>query len=892
MNRWFTFIVLYLFFCQLDAQTVLDIKSNIRTQTIVFPQEKVYIHTDKAAYNSGDTIWYRIYLVDAALHVSDLALSRYVYVDLVDPMGKILNHSMIRPDEDDCYHNSIVLDGDLAESYYMIRGYTQYMLNRPDYVFQKKVFVSDPQSHIAYISVHFTQTGNRRGSAKINFKDRGGNLIEGVKYTAGVDTMYNLPVYTTDREVGFRIIPDKQQTLFVAVEYNNRVYRKYVSIPELDEVFDVGFYPEGGYILADEENVVGFKALNVKGIAEQVEITLMDGSGNLVTTVHSNVLGMGKLSYYAQAGKEYIAVCTNAQGITKEVRLPDARQDVYTLQAQWKKDNLTICARQGSLAPAAPLWLVVHVRGMVVREGAIMPNAEISFPITPFPSGVVHILLLDDSMNLLSERLLFCLNKDRAAAEITIDRRNYSKREHIQASIKVKDQEGFPLSGSYSVSVTDNNDLLPEKAFTIESVLLLSSDLRGYIESPGYYFNEDEDRSDDLDALLLTQGWRRYNLPAVVKGVIEAPAIYAQQSQEISGIIRKIFSGKPIIKDSVMLFAPQAGLWDVTQSGERGAFLFDDMEQPDSTRYIIRAISAKSRETEVVVNAPPVLYAYPFAPPPNMSGALWELSGKDYPEKANHKYSFEDGLCITELSPAVVMSNRISMERGVPAQYTSIFSSGTGIIISPKMIEEEIRSTNNVLSLLVNNISGLDYTIGEFGRPVLFFPMASTSFSLRGARWPAAIYVDDCLMDEEFDIRYIPLTDIVSIEAMKRPSSALMGMDGTMGGAVLIMTNKWGDGRIDYQTNPGIKTIMPLGYKRYVEFYAPKYETSDSLYATMPDLRTTIFWKPNNIVVHGTSTFDFYAADADTTYSIVIEGITDNGKIFRQMQQIERTDIR
>ena len=44
----------------------------------------------------------------------------------------------------------------------------------------------------------------------------------------------------------------------------------------------------------------------------------------------------------------------------------------------------------------------------------------------------------------------------------------------------------------------------------ILSYLLLSSELKGHIENPRYYFNENEDRTNDLDALMLTQGWRHY----------------------------------------------------------------------------------------------------------------------------------------------------------------------------------------------------------------------------------------------------------------------------------------------------------------------------------------------------------------------------------------------
>ena len=887
MKKLLLLIFLHLISFCLVAQTALDIKSNFLKQSIIFPQEKVYIHTDKSAYVSGETIWFRIYLVDASLHVSDLAISRYVYVDLIDPMGNVVSHSMIRPNEEDCYHNNIILDGDLPEGHYMIRGYTKYMLNRPDYIFQKKVFISDSQSHNADISVSFTKTGNHRGNAKIAFKDRNGNSIEGVKFTAGVDTTYNLQVHNKDKEVTFRILPDIQQTLYVAFEYQNRVHRKYVSIPDLNEDYDISFYPEGGDILANTENVIGFKAVSTKGVSEFVQVSVMDEAGNMVTSANSNALGMGKLSYFAQANKKYVAVCINAQNIVKEIKLPDARSDVFSLQALWKEDTLSIIARQGRMAPQTPLWLVVHVRGIVVREGAIKPNREVVFDKALFPSGVVHILLLDFNMNPLSERLIFCLNKERAVAEISTERDNYEKREHIQVSVNVRDQDGFPLSGSYSVSVTDNSDILPEKEFTVESVLLLSSDLKGFIESPGYYFENDVDKYEDVDALLLTQGWRRYYVSDVVKGTLELPSIPVEQSSTISGVLRKNFSGKPLLGDSVLLFAPKVGIWDQTLSGAGGGFFFSDLEFPDSTRIILQAGSAKRRETLLEVDDIPVLHSFAFAHPTKILDTFIEKHKIEYLEKANSKYSIEEGVRITELSPAVVTANRISVEKGVPAQYISVYSNGTGKMITPKMIEDEIFQTNNILSLLLDNVPGLDYATGEFGLPILFFRGASRSF-IPSSRTTAAIYIDDFLMDEEFDIRTLPLTAIASIEALRHPSTALTGMNGATG-AIFIMTNKWGDAHIQYPKNPGIKAIMPVGYKREVEFYSPKYDSPESLHAAIPDLRTTIYWKPDNHLTDGKSCFDFYAADDNTTYTVIIEGISDQGKLFRQDMQINRT---
>ena len=76
---------------------------------------------------------------------------------------------------------------------------------------------------------------------------------------------------------------------------------------------------------------------------------------------------------------------------------------------------------------------------------------------------------------------------------------------------------------------------------------------------------------------------------------------------------------------------------------------------------------------------------------------------------------------------------------------------------------------------------------------------------------------------------------------------------------------------------------MPLGYQQPVEFYAPKYDTPEKRNAPTPDLRTTIHWQP---VVQadssGVASFEFYTADDPASYSVIIEGLGNDGSIIRK----------
>ena len=74
----------------------------------------------------------------------------------------------------------------------------------------------------------------------------------------------------------------------------------------------------------------------------------------------------------------------------------------------------------------------------------------------------------------------------------------------------------------------------------ILSYFLVSSDLKGEIETPGFYFTENENRFNDLDALLLTQGWRKYNYTKSADMIRFQP----EPGLTVSGTVKEAISGK------------------------------------------------------------------------------------------------------------------------------------------------------------------------------------------------------------------------------------------------------------------------------------------------------------------------------------------------------------
>ena len=318
----------------------------------------------------------------------------------------------------------------------------------------------------------------------------------------------------------------------------------------------------------------------------------------------------------------------------------------------------------------------------------------------------------------------------------------------------------------FSVAITDNADLSIDSLNTITASLLLSSELRGYIESPDYYLQDHREAAYALDHLMITHGWRRYELTEVIKGHYSHLQTGFELAKEISGSVKAYLTGRPVANRQVMLVSNDQSLMQTTTDSV-GQFRFE-LHYPDSSSFFVMA---------------------------NNRGRI-----------GNEKIA---------LNP-------------------DIFPTG--------------------------------FQIG---------PM-STGLAL--------IYIDGIESTVD-DLNQIPPKLIESIDVFKEVGASIFGVRGA-NGAISVTTGIASDNSKNLRSNT--ITVSPLGYQKPVEFYSPTYDTQESRNFGIPDYRTTIYWKPDLLVLDDDqASFEFYTSDFPTTYSVVIEGITNEGKIIRQVETIE-----
>jgi len=797
-----------------------EIDERFNMQLEAYPQEKIHLHTDRNYYVPGEKIWFKAYVIDAVTHQFP-TFSRYVYVELISPADTLVNRVMIRQ-TDDMFYGHLPIAEVIPEGNYTLRAYTRYMDNLgDDYFFKKNIRIGNLSSNMSSKS---------QSSPK-------SPLSKNIKNTQ------------TARDD-----------------------------------FDVTFFPEGGNPVEGSLCKIAFKAINKSGSSAIITGKLIDNAGIEITDVKTLHAGMGMFVYTPMAGKRYMLKCRNENGLEKQFELPQTNPRAYTITASQRGTNLLIEVQRSTQAPDMPLYLLAHCRGMILHFAEWEKEKKAAvFSQDMFPAGVIQFVLFDGQMNPLSERLVFSKNGMSEKLEFQTDKEAYKIRDRITATLSPS-HSGRAGVGLFSVAVTDDKDVEVDESTTILSSLLLSSELKGYIENPAYYLQDNPASNAALDLLMMTHGWRRYNIPEVAKGNPESPKIPFQEGQVISGQVKSLLLARPVADSEVLIMAEDVGV-EVASSDRDGLFVFADLEFPDSTSFFIQALNSRGRDNvQITVNNesfPKPVYAQQnptFVETDNVPS----LQTNTFIEKAELRAKYDEDMQVIYLDEVVVTAKRT--EKNDPRlrfwanEYSNTTISRTEIErFNMVYVSDYLRLTSGVMvnpdgrvfirSFGANNRAG-------GGLPLVFIDGVEHY-------WP-----DKMDHPSQSPLEHVTVNVIESIDVFKGFSAAMFGMRGANG--AISITTKRGE-NVPLVEKPNLTVYTPLGYQKPIEFYAPKYETLEARQSLLPDYRTTIFWKPDIVISEETegTTFEFYTSDFPTTYSVVIEGLTLEGQIVRQVEKIK-----
>ena len=751
-----------------------------------------------------------------------------------------------------------------------------------DYLFRKNIRVAGPLSATVNTKVTFRFEKGERMSAEVIFEDiKTGKRLIPDKLSMRINTQ-PLSTVENDADTVFRFafrLPAESDRRILSVETAKS--KAFIPVPYPHGDYDVSFFPEGGNLPSGTRCAIAFKALTAEGMPEKVKGEILDSLGNIYARLETTHDGMGKFYLEADEGVKYYALCTNEQGLEKRFELPPAHRGAYSLKAETAGDSVFISVlHSGDISGLRELFLVLHTRGIVhYAEPWDDAYSKIYFDRRSFPSGILQAILFDAEMNPLSERLVFCLSQDQAMAGFTTDRQDYEKRQQVNANLQVNGPDGLPREGNFSVSVTDDNDIKQDSSLSILTTLLLTSDLKGHVNNPGFYFDVRNPLATyALDLLMMTNGWRRYNIPEVAAGKFRKMAFPPKLGMEISGRVRTLIAGRPVEKATVAAFSWESGYYEETITDSLGRFAFRGIEFPDSTGFVIQALNKSGKPgVELVIDNElfPGATKLPLSSVPGIEVVDDVKQISDYVTKADTKYTMDNGMRTIYIEEVVITAKAPEKKDYGFSYYMPKVTQPSNNVIDYEQIEELHPALTSEL------IYHIPFTRVEGGKVII----ERMKFGINGTVY-AVLIIDDMII-HEYDIDDIDPYSIERIAVLKGSQAAMLGGDGA-GGAIVITTRK---GAGIYKDVPkfNIRSITPRGFQRPAEFYAPRYDTQESRESGPPDLRTTIYWNPNvSVTPDGKAVFDFFTADAPSEYTVLIEGITSDGLIIHSRNRISR----
>lgn len=855
-----------------------------------YPQEKVYLQFDKPYYAVGDDIWFKAYITTGPRHELS-ALSGALNVELIDGRDSV-KQAIKLPVENGIVNGDFALSDTLAEGNYRIRAYTNWMRNAgPDYFFDKTIWIGGAAKNTVVLKTDYSYiTANNQTSvnALINFSSLAGAPYTGKEVSYQVqlngknalrgkgvtDDKGNLKVTFTGTTAG----AFKSGEIIANIKIDPKTtVTKTIPVTAVSNQVDVQFFPEGGYLVEGLPSKIAFKAVGADGLGKAISGKVMDNDGAEIADINTQHLGMGSFMLVPQAGKTYSARVSFADGSQRTIDLQKPRQEGFVLtinDTDPQNINLRIMA-SSSVPDSGRISLIAQSGGAVcyaaknkIQNGVVASKIAKS----KFPSGIAQFTLFDGAGNPVCERLVFINNPDQLKLEVTTAKPQYAPREKVSLQLSTNDPEDKPMISALSASVIDETRVpVDEDSETsILSQLLLSSDLKGYIEKPNYYFlHHDAKTQADLDVLMLTQGYRRFEWKQILSGETP-PVIYQpERTLQISGRVHT-HNGKPVARGKVTLFTSMGGPFIIdTLTDEQGRFAFKDLIFKDSVKFVIQARTDKNKK-DVEIDLDNVARQIVTA---NRNAADVEInvSSRILPYLQSSKEYYNQQLRAGVGNHNILLKEVVITEKKKKLENSSNLN-GAGN--ADQVIGHEV----------FDNMGCPDIATCLQGRLLGVIFRNGVPYSTRGGG-PMQIILDGIYVDSDM-FRDINPYDIASIEVLR--SGTYTAIYGSRGGSgVIVINTKRGNG--DYSAvhvyTPGVITYSPKGYYNARVFYSPQYD-DPKVNTALADARTTIYWKPNIVTgKDGRSTIEYFNAGSKGTYRVVVEGIDTEGhighKVFR-----------
>ena len=758
-------------FCQNDLN---KIQSSFNEYKIYSLREKIFTHTDKDLYVTGDIVWFKLYVANADDN-KPIDLSKLAYVEILNADQKPVLQTKVQLDKG-VGNGSLYLPVSLNSGVYKFRAYTNWMKNfDAAYFFEKSITI--------------------------------------------INTLKTL-----------KIEEPKPHS------------------------YDVQFFPEGGDLVQTIQSRVAFKIADHMGKGINCKGFLVRNNNDTIKEFEPLKFGIGSFTFTPEAGSAYKAIIKLADTtITRE--LPKVLESGYVLKVN-DQNGSQLDVNISTRIKSDFVYVFVHTRQKpVVAEKVLFKNGEAELLIekNKLGEGISHITVFNSDILPVCERLFFIRPTQKIIINSKIDEEQYTSRKQVKINLNSTDESGNLIPVDLSVAVYRLDSLEAFQSSMIDNYFWLTYELKGTIESPGYYLSEKGAEADQaIDNLMLTHGWRRFQWQNVLQHAKSSYSFVPEyRGHIINGKVTYKTSGVPVPGVLTYLSVPgsRVQLYG-SRSDSNGVVRFYTNDFYGPNEIVLQAQGDANAEYNVeIINSFADKFSQENLPPFHIQENMKSLL-TDYSTSMQVQNNF-NGKKLKEFYAPVIDSSAFY---GVPDKryklddYTR-FST----------MEEVLREY--VYEVLVRRQKENFHLIMADGDNKIFLDDPFTLFNGVPVLDPNKIMKYDPLKVKEIDVvksRHffgpLVLNGIVNFITYEPDPSTLSDLN-----AVILAY----DG-IQYQR----------------EFYSPVYESQEQQSSRMPDFRSVLYWSPDiHTDSQGKAEINFFTSDMKGIYFVILQGINADGRV-------------
>ena len=628
-----------------------------------------------------------------------------------------------------------------------------------------------------------------------------------------------------------------------------------IKVPVPGQLPDsVAFYPEGGSIVSGIETLVGFRCINFNGTPAEIKGIVVDSENNTLCRVQSGPGGHGFFSVKPSA-KSRLYLLTNKNSNRRgRYPLPVVRDSGIVLSVMTTPDKygfrVTI-QQNGTTDPNKRFFLMYSplATPSLKRELALETDTLIMFQKDMLPYGLASIMITDEEGLPYTKRWVYNEKKSAINLNIQLQEKIIPTREKVKIDISVTDTGGKPVKSDLTISVV--RSFLTDKT--------VSKIQPGYLQLPLLATLETDFQQNDINAYLIFYSNELMLLNSDKRGsAVSSVYLPELRGHLVSGIITNTDTGTPVSNEDIVLsFVGEKAKCRFSRTDERGYFNFV-INEPGTKELVIQPLSPVLSDYSIELNNP-------------------------FPRTLNKHVPFPfypDSSKLAEINKAIIsMQVRGIYEPLVKRMATGSHIEGTDFYGVPD---------DTILITRFIELTSLKEIIKEIVPWVSIYRKEGRSkFRLINGPLTQPFEADPLVLVDGVPVHDLDLllainpVDLKRIEILRE---RYLISDIILEGIIHFIT--WKGNLSTFELNKSVYRREFQSLQETNDYGWPDYSNDSNKNSRIPDFRNTLYWNPGlSTGESGKAAAEFYTSDEPGEYTIIVSGMTSDGRSCRSESQ-------